>query len=118
MHELGIATSILETVEKEAKKHPAARFTVVGVRIGAVAGVDVDSLTFGWDAIVKDTQWESLKLKVEWVPRMNECRGCGEKFEVKDFEIECPKCRSLNTVAISGEELDIAYIEAEEEVTA
>ena len=61
MHELGIATSILETVEKEAKMHPEARFTVVGVRIGAVAGVDVDSLTFGWEAIVKDTQWEPLQ---------------------------------------------------------
>jgi hydrogenase nickel incorporation protein HypA/HybF len=118
MHELGIATSILETVEAQAQRNPGARFVEVGVRIGAVAGVDVDSLTFGWEAIVKDTQWESLTLKVEWVPRINECSDCGKKFEVKDFEIECPKCRSLNTVPISGEELDIAYIEAEEEVTA
>lgn len=114
MHELGIATSILETVEAEAKRNPRVSFTEVGVRIGAVAGVDVDSLTFGWEAITKDTKWESLKLVIELVPRKNRCTFCGNTFEVRDYEIQCPACGSLNTESISGDELDMAYIEAEE----
>ena len=116
MHELSIASSILEAVEREAKRHPSATFTVVGLRIGEVSGVDVDSLTFGWEAITKDTQWESLKLAVEQVPRRNRCRECQSEFAVRDYEIECPQCHSIKTESIGGDEMDIAYLEAEEEL--
>jgi len=115
MHELGIATSILETVEKEAAKHPGMHFEKVGLRIGELAGIDVDALTFGWDAIVKDTPWESLQLEVELVPRKNRCEKCGSVFDVHDLtEIDCPQCGTCRTCCVGGDELDIAYIEAEE----
>jgi hydrogenase nickel incorporation protein HypA/HybF len=112
MHELGIATSILDTVEKEATKYPGKRFERVGLRIGEVAGVDVDALTFGWEAITKDTKWESLSLEIERVPRKNRCDECGSVFAVQDFtELTCPDCEAFPTICISGDELDIAYIE-------
>ena len=62
MHELGIASSILECVQTEARRHPGARITKVGVKIGELAGVDVDALQFGFECIVKDTEWEGLVL--------------------------------------------------------
>jgi hydrogenase nickel incorporation protein HypA/HybF len=115
MHELSIATSILETVEAEAKKHPGAQFKVIGLRIGEVAGIDVDALTFGWEAITRDTEWESLKLEVEELPRRNRCDACGLEFAVPDyFHIECPRCETFPTFNISGDELEIAYMEIEE----
>lgn len=114
MHELGIATSILETVEEEARRNPNAHFQLVGLRIGEVSGVDVDALTFGWEAITKDTKWEGLRLMIELVPRRNQCTECSCEFTVKDYEIQCPQCNSLATRNLSGDELDIAYIEAEE----
>jgi hydrogenase nickel incorporation protein HypA/HybF len=118
MHELGIATSILETVEAEAKKRPDAKFKVIGLRIGEVAGVDVDALTFGWEAITKDTEWESLKLSIEQLPRKNRCDACGHEFTVSDYlHLDCPQCGTFPTFNISGDELDIAYMETEE-VTA
>lgn len=116
MHELGIATSILEAVEREQKKHPESRFTVVGLRIGEVSGVDVDALQFGWEAITKETPRQSLKLTIESVPRKNRCRNCKSEFAVKDYDVQCPKCGSFATENLGGDELDIAYIEAEEEV--
>jgi len=115
MHELGIATSILEIVEKEAVKHPGARFEKVGLRIGDLAGVDIDALTFGWEAIVRDTKWELLTLEIEPIPRKNRCKQCGWVFEVHDFtELACPRCDDFPTFNIGGDELEIAYIEAEE----
>jgi hydrogenase nickel incorporation protein HypA/HybF len=114
MHELSIALSILEAVEGEARRNPRARFNVVGLRIGEFSGVDTDSLTFGWQAITRDTEWEEVLLCIETVPRRNQCTECSCEFEVKDYEIECPKCHSLATRNLSGDELDIAYIEAEE----
>ena len=62
MHELGIASSILECVEVEAKRHPDGRITKVGVKIGELAGVDRDALRFGFEVLVKDTEWEPLLL--------------------------------------------------------
>jgi hydrogenase nickel incorporation protein HypA/HybF len=115
MHELGIATSILEMVEKESAKQPDMRFEKVGLRIGEVAGVDVDALTFGWEAITKDTQWEKLQLEIERVPRKNRCDECECVFEVHDYtELNCPRCGAFPTFNVSGDELEIAYIEAEE----
>ena len=116
MHELSIATSILEAVEREQRTHAGARFTAVGLRVGEVAGVDVDALQFGWEAITRETAWESLKLSIEIVPRCNRCKNCGNEFAVKDYDIQCPKCASFATENLGGDELDIAYIEAEEEV--
>ncbi len=115
MHELGIATSILEIVEKEADKHPGVRFEKVGLRIGELAGVDIDSLTFGWECITKDTSWERLQLQIESVPRRNRCDQCGHVFEVHDIaELHCPHCHAFPTFNLGGDELEIAYIEAQE----
>jgi len=115
MHELGIATSILEAVQKEAATRPGTRFVKVVVRIGELAGVDFDSLSFGWEAITRETEWEPLKLEVEAREWVNRCSECATEFRVVDYQTACPKCQSLATKLILGDELDIAYIEVEEE---
>ena len=115
MHELGIATSILETLQKEAARRPGLRFEKVGLRIGEVAGIDFDALTFGWEAIVKDTPWEAITLEIESVARKNRCEQCGWIFEVHDItQLNCPRCNAFPTFNVSGDELEIAYIEGEE----
>jgi hydrogenase nickel incorporation protein HypA/HybF len=114
MHELGIASSILDYVQTEARRHPDVRITKVGVKIGELAGVDVDSLQFGFEAIVKDTEWEGLVLAVESIPRVQRCPKCQHEFRMADFDPECPKCGEFATQCISGEELDIAYMEVDE----
>jgi len=115
MHELSIATSILEAVENESAKRPELHFEKVGLRIGEVAGVDIDSLTFGWEAITRDTVWQALELEIESVPRRNRCDDCKYVFEVNDYsQLNCPRCNAFPTFNISGDELEIAYIEVEE----
>ena len=64
MHELGIAASILESVQTEALLHPGGRITKVGVKIGELSGVDCDALQFGFEVLVKDTEWEPVVLDV------------------------------------------------------
>jgi hydrogenase nickel incorporation protein HypA/HybF len=114
MHELGIATSILECVQAEANRRPGARITKVGVKIGELAGVDVDSLQFGFEAIIKDTGLEGLVLAVESIPRVQRCPKCQHEFRMTDYDPQCPHCGEFATQCISGEELDIAYMEVDE----
>jgi hydrogenase nickel incorporation protein HypA/HybF len=114
MHELGIATSILESVQSAACRNPGVRITKVGVKIGELAGVDVDALQFGFDCLVKDTEWEPLVLEVESIPRVQRCPKCANEFRMTDYDPQCPRCGEFATECISGEELDIAYMEVNE----
>ena len=114
MHELSIATSILEAVSKEKQRRPESRFLKVGLRVGELAGVDRDALSFGWEALTKDTEWDGLGLEIEHVARTQRCTVCQFEFEAPDFMTACPKCEEMLTVTIAGDELDIAYLEVEE----
>ncbi len=115
MHELSIATSILEAVQKEAVARPGAVIVKVAVRIGELAGVDTDSLMFGWEAITKETEWEQVRLEIEACAWINRCSSCANEFRVTDYQTQCPKCGEHATKLVSGDELDIAYLEVEED---
>jgi hydrogenase nickel incorporation protein HypA/HybF len=64
MHEVGIADSILSAVRTEVAAHAPARATKVGVKIGALAGVDAGSLAFCFEALVKGSDLEPLELEI------------------------------------------------------
>ncbi len=65
MHEVGIAASVIDAVRAQVARQPGKRASVVGVRIGALAGVDGESLRFGFDALVRDSDVEPLRLEIE-----------------------------------------------------
>lgn len=66
MHEMGVASSILEAVAKEMRLHPRERVSRVGLRIGQFVAVDPDSLRFCFEAIVKSSDLSPLSLEIEW----------------------------------------------------
>ena len=113
MHELSIANSILEAVRKERERLNGARVTKVGVRIGELAGVDPEALSFGFEVLVKETDFEPLALEIEFIPRRHECSQCKHVFTVVDYQMECPACGAKETRCIGGDELDLAYLEVE-----
>jgi hydrogenase nickel incorporation protein HypA/HybF len=113
MHELSIAESILEAVRKELVSRPGARPTRVGLRIGELAAVDVDSLSFCFDAVLKGTDWESLQLDARVCPLRRVCRECGNEFAVVEYNANCPACAGSSTTLTGGDELDFDYLEVE-----
>lgn len=114
MHEMGIASSILEAVATEVQRHPGTRAVRVGVRIGALAAIDPEALRFCFDAIVQDTDQSDLLLEIEVVPRKHRCLSCSEEFAVRDYDFQCPRCGALGTEFLGGDELDMAFVEVEE----
>jgi len=65
MHEMGIASSILEATRKEAARH-RARPARVCVRLGEWAGVDTESLRFCFEALVAGTDHAGLQLEIDY----------------------------------------------------
>jgi hydrogenase nickel incorporation protein HypA/HybF len=114
MHEMGIANSILEAVATELRRHPQSRASKVRVRIGELAAIDGEALRFCFDALSRDTEFEGLQLELEFCFRRHRCLECSEEFIVRDYEFACPGCGSEKTRFVSGDELELAYLEVEE----
>ncbi|HWY58179.1 MAG TPA: hydrogenase maturation nickel metallochaperone HypA [Terriglobales bacterium] len=111
---MGIANSVLEAVRTEVGLHPGTYPCKVGVRIGEMAAIDQDALRFCFEAIILETDLESLELEIEVCPRRHRCQFCAREFVVRDYDSRCPQCASLETTCISGDELELAYLEVEE----
>ncbi len=114
MHELGIASSVIDAVRVEVASRPGQRAVAVGLRIGELAGVDPDSLRFGFECLIQQSGLEPLRLDIEQVGRTQRCLDCRHEFAVDRYTLECPSCGSLRGECLSGDELDIAYLEMEE----
>jgi len=114
LHEISIAAAILDRVAAEAARYAGVRFTKVGVRVGELSGVDPEALSFGFEALTRESPWERLALEIEYCPRMQRCRQCQHTFTSANYETDCPKCGAADTILAAGEELDIAFIETED----
>lgn len=114
MHEMGIANSVLDAVRTEMGLHPGTYPCKVGVRIGEMAAIDPDALRFCFEAMIQETDLASLELGIEVCPRRHRCQTCGRDFTVRDYDLCCPQCASLDTTCIGGDELELAYLEVEE----
>jgi hydrogenase nickel incorporation protein HypA/HybF len=123
MHELSIVSSVLDQLDEWKKQHGGRQISKVGLRVGELAGVDVDCLRFGFECVVKDTEWASLALEIEPVARRQRCSRCNHEFAAAHWAAEfppqpftaCPECGEVSTLTIAGEELQIAYVEVEDE---
>jgi hydrogenase nickel incorporation protein HypA/HybF len=113
MHELSIAGSILEIAQREVQARAGARLLAVGLRIGEWAGVEPDSLRFGFEILSRDTPAAGTELKIEVCPPQWNCRGCNRTFVSSDGG-RCPSCGLDTSELISGQQLEIAYLDVEE----
>jgi hydrogenase nickel incorporation protein HypA/HybF len=113
MHELSIASSIVETVTAEMLSRGLTSIGKVGLRIGALTNVDPEALRFGYETIIVDTSLAGSTLEIEYLPVKATCRKCGHSFEAYDFIFICPNCESSDNDVTQGQELEIAFLEAE-----
>lgn len=115
MHELSIATSILDIVREAVptSQHTAVRG--VRVRVGALSGVVPESLDFSFAAITAGTplQWSSLV--IEKVAVRCRCNACGHEFSSEVPIFVCPACNSYETTMLQGNELQVVEIELEDQ---
>ncbi|HEX3660729.1 MAG TPA: hydrogenase maturation nickel metallochaperone HypA [Acidobacteriaceae bacterium] len=118
MHEVGIASSILEASLAETARRPGARLVSIGVRVGVLSGVDADALQFAFECLVADTDERNVAFSVETCPRVNRCEQCGHEFDSPSnapfTDAPCPQCQCRQTRFVSGDQLDLKFIEVEE----
>src|SRR5437870_2977846 len=114
MHEMGIANSILEAVKIELQRQPGVRAAKIGIRIGEMQAIDESALQFCFEVLVRDTDQEGVKLEIELCPRLHRCHSCRSEFAVREYDYHCPQCQAVSTECVSGDQLELAYLEVEE----
>lgn len=113
MHELSIASSIVDTVLLEVEKRNLKNVSLISMRIGALTDIVPDSLQFGFEMMTKDTILENTELKIESIPVKGRCKNCHKDFEVVEFIFICSNCASVDLDIHQGNELEIAFIETD-----
>lgn len=113
MHEIGVASSILEIVIKSAEDNEALAVTKVGLKVGALAGVDESSLEFALNALKEGTIAADAEFVLELIPAVGICGECGKESSPDTFFSICDHCNSPTLEIVSGKEFNISYIDIE-----
>lgn len=111
MHEMSIAQSILDIVEKELVSHGVEQLKAVNIAVGKWAAVVPEQLAFCFSIVTADTNMAGATLNIKEVPLGYTCSACGEEFASGEMAIVCPKCGDTNITLTNGRELTIESIE-------
>lgn len=110
MHELSIASGIVDLVEEEVAKAKAVKVNHVEIDIGTLSGVEIHALEFAWEAVTKDTMLEGAELLVNNIEARAKCEECGHRFQLDTFFSPCPECHSFRQDIYQGKELRVKSI--------
>lgn len=111
MHELSIATAVVNTALKHAQGRKVSSVTV---RAGRLRQVVPESLRFYFEIVARDTECERARLELIETQARLRCEQCGHEWEPEWPMFRCPECAAADVAVTSGEELEVQYIEVEE----
>ena len=112
MHELGIVFYIIRDVKQVAEENHVNHVSAVVMDIGEVSTVVPHLLSDCWRwAADKEDLLKGCELKVNLIPAVTHCDGCGPEYETVSYGKTCPKCHSENTWLLRGNEVEIKQIE-------
>jgi hydrogenase nickel incorporation protein HypA/HybF len=111
MHEMRVATEIIEFAQKEMLNRNLDSIKKIGMKIGALSCINPDSLRFCFEAATQETALADVALTIEYVPVDGVCKSCGEDFRVDDYTFICPSCGSNDIDIARGDECVIEYLE-------
>ncbi len=113
MHEMSLAEGILQILEESAAKERFQQVKTVFLEIGKLSHVEVESLRFCFDAVVKNSVAEGARLEIVEVPGQAWCMPCSESVSVNTLYDPCPKCGGYQLTMTGGDEMRVKELEVE-----
>jgi hydrogenase nickel incorporation protein HypA/HybF len=111
MHEYSIVQALLDRVGHEMRGRAATRVHAVHVRIGELAGVEIELLQTAYETIRRGTPCEEAPLHVTSVEARWTCPRCDRGIE-RGASLQCGRCRTPARL-VSGDEILLERIEME-----
>ena len=95
MHELGIVFHVIKSVEMIGEENGLTNVASVTLELGEVSELLPEAA-----------------LKIETIPAVTYCEGCGRDYPTVQFGRTCPHCGSEKTWLKQGSEINLKEIEA------
>ena len=105
--------SAMDMVRRHVSEQNASRVGRIVLRIGALSGVEKESLRFAFDVVSRGSPAEGAVLDIEDVAAAVYCPACRREFEgtTPGFIFTCPGCGDLCGEVRRGRELELSRIE-------
>jgi hydrogenase nickel incorporation protein HypA/HybF len=113
MHELSIASNLIDIVNQATGGQDISRVTSLRIVIGEMSNVVPDCLSFAFQIASKGTIAENAQIHFVKKPLVGRCLDCGTEFPIEDFLFRCSKCQSPKIDLVSGKEFFLESIECE-----
>ena len=112
MHELGVLSAMVKTIENIAVEEKLTKIEKIVLQVGELSGMVPSYLEVSYPAAVYKTSLEDTKLELEIVPGVVRCNVCGEEFNAVECDLVCPSCHSQDLMPLSGRDFIIKEIVA------
>jgi hydrogenase nickel incorporation protein HypA/HybF len=116
VHELSIASRVVEIASGHCREAGGARAVAVTLRIGRLSCVHDDALRFSFEIVREGTPLAGAELRIIHVPVTIWCAACGCERELPGIQrFACPACGAPSGDIRAGRELDLESIELADE---
>ncbi len=113
MHEMSLITNILKIAVDRASEAGGPVITAIEIEVGALAGVEIPSLQFCFQAAREHTVGPQAELVIHEIPGRGVCPECGARSDVDFFAAVCPVCDKGVLKITQGKELKVRSIQVE-----
>ena len=110
MHELGIISSMVKTIEQIVQEQGLTQVQKLVLEVGELSGVVPRYMEECYPAAVYKTFMQDTVLELETVPGIVRCRTCGREFNAMQQDFRCPQCGGENLEILSGNDVIIKEI--------
>jgi hydrogenase nickel incorporation protein HypA/HybF len=111
MHEYSIVASLVDRVQREVDARPGAVVRRLHVRIGELAGVELDLLRTAFTTFGERSVCAGAELDIERVPAAWRCMRCDLPIAAGAV-LRCPNCGRPARLA-AGDDITLERIEME-----
>ena len=115
MHEMSIMQSVLDAAFSALEQSNESRITEIMLTVGEQTDIQEIPLNFAFEALKQGTVARNAKLKVNLLGTKSQCNDCDVDFEHDRFTMICPDCQSIDLKLITGKELRIDGLIADNE---
>lgn len=113
MHELSVAQSILNSLERLKSENGFEVLRRVKISVGRLSGVDAEALRFALESLRDTTLIGSAVLDIVETSIRIRCNACSMETDVRQFEFKCLGCGASDYDIVSGDSLEITEIEVD-----
>ncbi len=111
MHEVALATALIDLVREQAAAAQARRVTRLVLEIGVLSHVDTHAMRFAVDAAARGGPAEGAALEIHEPEGLAYCLDCESSVAISVRGATCPRCDGAKLLVQGGDEMRLKEME-------